>query len=258
MSKENINNPFATEKKNEISRETQLIKPNVEYFFLLADDKLMSSPNKDLLLKLAGPNNTIPHAEEVISELNINHNLTVTRLIPSQDQQWRIIPAIGISCRATSSKAIELFFDPNNPNTIASLTIWSGRQIAHELNHIARMESNPDIHMTLLDALISEGLGVYYEEHWKQEYKQSIWGHVLSERELETEWSHAQKELSSNTFDYGDWFYGNHKGHKIYAGYSLGNALITKLFDKYPGLQMSKAVRTPSCDLLKEIGFKIT
>lgn len=250
MTKENIVNP-----SNNTQPELDLNRNKANYLFPFIEGKNDAlSSSRDIFLKLAGPDNTIPHAEKALLDLDINRKITITRLIPSQDQQWRIIPSMGIACRAVSPNAIELLFDPHNPNTINSLAVWSGRQIAHELNHIARMERNINIHETLLDALISEGLGVYYEEHWG-EYKESHWGHVLSREELKKEWKKAERELYSKKFDYSDWFYGENNGHKIYSGYSLGNSIISELHKLHPDLPMSIAVRMKSKNLLEKSNY---
>lgn len=227
----------------------------IDYFFpFVKDARFLTHPNKDLLWKFAGPENTIPHVKLAIEELDIHHKLSVTRLIPPTDQQWRIIPETGIACRAVSSEAIELLFDPDNQYTIDSLNCWSGRQIAHELNHIARMNAFP-LHATLLDALISEGLAVYYEEHWQGNFSKSQWRRVLSEEQSRTEWLKAQKELFSPAFDFADWFYGRRNGHPIYTGYSLGEAIVAGFFNKNQNLLMVNAARLPSIEILNESGF---
>lgn len=246
-----------TDVVNIVSTSEQADKTSAHYYFPFAEDpRLLSHPNRDILSRLAGPDNTVTQAEKVIYELQLDSGLTITRLIPNSDQQWRIIPTTGIACRAVSPEAIELLFDPDNQNTIESLTTWSGRQIAHELNHIARMKFFP-LHATLLDAFVSEGLGVYYEEHWQGQYAESRWGHVLSKEELKTEWTKAQEELHSSTFDYADWFYGRKNGHKPYAGYSIGNAIVKQFFDAHPGFSILEVTRLSSKNFLEESGFRI-
>jgi uncharacterized protein YjaZ len=214
------------------------------------------SSDRDNLARLAGFDNTIIHAETAFAELEIDQKVTVTRSIPSLDQQWRIIPTTGIASRSVGQRGIELMFDPNNPNTVKSLTDWSGRQIGHEVNHLARMEST-SLHGTLLDALVAEGLGVYYEEHWQGNYAESFWGNVLPPLEIEEQWNKARGEIHSTTFDYADWFYGRKNGHKPYTGYSLGNAIIGQFLSTHPDISISQATRLSSDALLEGSGFKI-
>lgn len=204
--------------------------PPVDYFFsFVKDPRFLLQPNKTLIFKLAGPGNTIPHVELAVSELDIRFGLSVSRLIPTTEQFWRIIPETGIACRSVSTNAIELFFDPDNSNTVNSLNRWSGRQIAHELNHIARMSTFP-LHNTLLDALISEGLAVYYEEHWQDNFLKSHWGHSLSKEQLRTEWLKAKNELSSENFDFADWFYGRKGGPPYIYRILIGRSNCIGLF----------------------------
>ena len=237
------------------SPEGQRDIPNINYSFPFMEDvRFANHPNRIILSELAGPKNTILHVELAVKELDINQRLSVARVIPSTDQHWRIIPETGTACRSVSGDTVELLFDPDNPNVINSLRRWSGRQIAHELNHIARM-SVFSLHATLLDALISEGLSVYYEEHWQGDFIKSHWGQVLSEEELRNEWKKAQKELLHSDFDFADWFYGRLGGHKLYTGYSLGNAIISSFFGNNQDVSLSKAVRLPSVEILKKSGF---
>ena len=237
------------------SSEGQRDRPNINYSFpFMKDVRLVNHPNRIILAELAGPNNTIPHVELVIKELCINQRLSVARVMPSLDQQWRIIPETGIACRSTSGDSVELLFDPDNPNVIDSLQRWSGRQIAHELNHIARITQYP-LHVTLLDALISEGLATYHEEHWQNVYSESHWGHVLSEEQLRLEWSMAQNGLDSTNYDFADWFYGRKQGHPIYTGYSLGLAIVASFFKDNKNLQMADVVKMPSAEILNLSDF---
>jgi len=227
----------------------------VDYHFPFIDDaRFIFSPQKDLILKLAGSENTIPAIQKAMAELGIRNRLSVTRLIPSDDQQWRIIPATGTASRTTSPTSVELLFDPNNQNTVDSLASWGDRQIAHELSHVARMEVT-QLHTTLLDALVSEGIGVYYEEFWQGEYAESHWGHILDEQGIVREWDIARPELASLTFDYSDWFYGRQNGHPIYTGYSLGNTIVKAFMDAHPSISIAELSRLPSADIVKEGKF---
>ena len=113
----------------------------IEYYFpFMEDPRVISSLQRDAILELAGPESTAPAVEKAVAELEIHDSLSVTRIIPFDDQLWRIIPATGTACRTTSSTSVELLLDPNNPNTVQYLSSWGSRQIAHEFSHVARME----------------------------------------------------------------------------------------------------------------------
>ncbi len=224
-------------------------------FPFTGDSRFIHRLDKEALLRLAGPENTIPHAEALIAELEIKDRIAITRLIPSADEQWRITPKTGIAIRTPSPKSVELLFDPDNPNTVGSLSRWSGRQIAHELSHVARMEAYP-LHTTLVDALVSEGMGVYLEENLNGQFQESHWGHTLPADQLRTEWDKAQAELFSSDFDYAEWFYGVRNKHALYTGYSLGNAIVREFFSLNRGLAIAEAVRRPSTGVLEQSQFK--
>lgn len=224
-------------------------------FPFTSDPRFIHHSNKEVLLRLAGPENTIPHAEALISELDIKARISITRLIPSINEQWRITPKTGIAIRTPSPKAVELLFDPENPNVVNSLLKWSERQMAHELSHVARMEVHP-LHTTLVDALVNEGIGVYLEENLNGLYQESHWGHVLRPDQLKAEWHKAQAELSSREFDYAEWFYGIRDKHALYTGYSLGNAIVREFFYLNQGLEIAEVVRLPSQDILEQSRFE--
>ena len=108
---------------------------------------------------------------------------------------------------------------------------------------------------TLLDAMISEGLATYYEEHWNGEYTESKWGHALNRAQLQDEWHQAQHELNSVSYNYQDWFFGTGVNHPVWTGYSLGTAIIQAYFQRHAGAKMAEVVKMPSKKILKESGY---
>ncbi len=226
---------------------------NVFSFPFFEDARFILSPNRDVLAELAGPENTIVHVNLAAKELNLKNKITVIRVIPQPEEMWRIVPTTGLAIQSPCAFTINLYFDPQNPNTVNSLKSWSGRQIAHEVNHIVRMTKFP-LHATLLEALISEGLGVYFEEHWQGKYKGSFWGNIFLQEELESEWKKARNELYSSDFDFGEWFWGRNGKHTKYAGYTLGNALVKKYFETHISKKMSEVVRMSASEIASEIG----
>lgn len=231
--------------------------PNATFHFpFLQDANFLDSPNKEVLISLAGSENTVHYAQEAMQDLEIKNPVTIVREIPTGYEMHSIIPSLGIGGRAFSESKIKLYFDPNHTNVTESLLSWSGRQIAHELNHIARFQAGTK-GRTLLDAMISEGLATYYEEHWKNEYKETKWGHALNQTQTQEEWQRAQKELDSVNYNYGDWFFGRDKGHPVHSGYSLGTTIVSEYFKNHPNEKMAKVVKMPSKKILKESKFNI-
>lgn len=226
------------------------------HFPFLKDERYLNSPNREAMQKLAGAENTVEHARKAIRDLEIKKPVIITREIPTGYKRRNIIPSLGIGGRTFSDTEVELYFDPNHANVAESLSIWSGRQIAHELNHVARWQAHA-MKRTLLDTIISEGLATYYEEHWGGKYLGTKWGHALDQTQTQEEWQRAQKEFDSANYNYGDWFFGSDKGHPVYSGYSLGTTIVTDYFRNHPHEEMAKVVKMPSKKLLKESKFNI-
>lgn len=218
--------------------------------YLDADPRL-----KVALDQLHLPDITVTEAEKAVKELKIKKKFTIKTIIPDTTEMRQIIPLLGIGGSAVSSDEVCLYHDLNNRNVIEGLATWRKREIAHELNHIARMQAGKR-GSTLLDAFISEGLATFTEEHWDNIFQQTPWGHVFDENELIGEWALAQAELHSNRFNHGEWFFGRESKHPLHTGYSLGTAIVEKLMTKHPGISMARLVRMPSKKILKMSGFK--
>lgn len=226
-------------------------------FPFLRDERYLTSSNREAIRQLAGAENTVRHAQKVIKDLQIRNPVTITREIPSDNRKGIIIPSMGIGGIALSDKEVKLYFDTDHPNVIESLSSWSGRQIAHELNHIARWQAHK-LGKTLLEAMISEGLATYYEEHWNGEYAETKWGHALDPIQIQDEWQQAQHELDSVSYNYRDWFFGIGGNHPVWTGYSLGTAIVRAYFQRHAGAKMAESVRIPSKKILKESGYSYT
>lgn len=200
------------------------------------------------------PDLTVTETEKAVIDLKIREKLTVTTIIPTSEEERHIIPSLGIGGRAISPTEARYYFDPTHPKVVESLKEWKERQVAHETNHLARLQTNkPGV--TLLDALISEGLATYYEEHWKNIYQPTPWGHVLSAENLTREWNQARLDLLSPRYNHGEWFFGQNGKHSVWTGYSLGTAIVDGYMSKHPQCPMSQLVRKPSIEILNKSGF---
>lgn len=227
------------------------------HFPYLSDPRYL---NADPQLKIAIdqlnlPDITVIETEKVVKDLKIKEKVRVITIIPDSTEMRLIIPSLGIGGRAPSSEEVRLYHDLNNPNVIESLAKLRKREIAHEFNHVARFQAGK-IGSTLLDAIVSEGLATYYQEHWDNTYQKTPWGHALDENELTREWTLAKAELHSNRYNHREWFIDREgKQHPLHTGYALGTAIVEKLMSKYPQIPMSQLVRTPSMKILKRSGY---
>lgn len=209
---------------------------------------------KSALEQLNIPDLTVLETEKAVRDLKVKKKITVTTVIATAEEMIYVIPSLGIGGMAISQNEVRYFIDPTHPKVVESLRIWKRRQIAHETNHIARSQSGKR-NNTLLDALISEGLATHYEEHWGGAYQPTPWGHVLSEEKLMSEWDQARSELRLPTFSHKEWFFGQNGKHPVWAGYSIGTAIVYGYLSKHPRTPMSQLVRKPSMEILKKSGF---
>lgn len=223
-------------------------------FPFLRDSRFLNSPNRDAISKLDLQTLTVDGVIDAMRDLRIKPKITVTTLIPEEDEENYIIPSLGIGGRAFSAKEVRLYFDSHHPKTLDSLRIWKKRQIAHELNHVARFQANKVGH-TLLNGIITEGLATYYEEHWENEYLPTPWGNALTQDQIAAKWQEAKSELDKQDFDYGAWFFGKNGKHPVWTGYSLGTAIVNEYFRTHPDEKMVTLVRKPAKDILKASGF---
>ncbi len=199
-------------------------------------------------------------AEKVTKDLEISTPLIISVEAAITAKEGLIIDELGIGAYAnlySKTPQILFLFDPSRSDIAANLIKWEARQIAHELNHVARWNSYGE--GALLDALIFEGLAVNYEENWGGEKQETLWGHVfdLEPKQLEIEWQKAQKELNSTLApdNYRDWFFGENKGHPRWTGYTLGTAIVKSYLDRHPNEPMRETVKKASEEILEKSGF---
>jgi uncharacterized protein YjaZ len=235
-----------------------IITPFATFHFpYLSSPKFLDSVSKDTILALDLPTITTTAAKQALEDLKVKQPVIITTLIPEDEEKWHIIPSLGIGGRAFSSTEIRLYFDPEHPAVVESLSQQGARQVAHEINHTARFQGNK-IGNSLLDAIITEGLATYYEERWEGEYLAMPWGNALTPAQIVNEWQKAKSELEKSNYDYRGWFFGRNSGHPQWTGYSLGTAIVNEYFKKHPKDKMAKVVRKNSREILKDSGFNPT
>lgn len=246
------------------------LSPLASYFFpYLRDRRYTSSSVREQIEAFDLPEVTISEAQKTADDLGIKGLLVITLsipegvknrdvvpVIPDMDQNSYIIPELGFGglARFTGDR-VRLHFDPANPHLIDNLPTRYPRMVAHELNHLARFQKTGRS-KTLLDSLVSEGLAVTYEEQWNGEYLASRWGRALNEATLMSEWERAKKELHSQRYYHGEWFFGYNRKHPLWAGYALGTAIVDGFMANHPNITMRDAVWVPSADILRGSGFE--
>jgi len=241
--------------QEQIKNREVIFTPLADFHFpFLRDPRFLNSSNRDAISKLYLQTLTEDGAKNAMRDLQIKQKIDITTLIPEDEEKWLIIPSLGIGGNARSGTEVRLYLDPNHPKVIDSLRIWKKRQIAHELNHVARFQANRVGH-TLLNGIITEGLATYYEEHWENKYLATPWGNALTQDQIAAKWQEAKPELDKQNFDYGVWFFGKNGKHPVWTGYSLGTAIVNEYFRTHPNEKMVTLVKKTAKDILRASGF---
>lgn len=108
--------------------------------------------------------------------------------------------------------------------------------LIHELCHAARWGKNDEWLSTLYDALIFEGIAVYFtEEFCKDKSEHQFYMDVVTKRtdsENKKILKTLKEQLENTNYDYDKFFTGNGKDLPYWAGYSLGYYLVKKYLKK--------------------------
>lgn len=223
-------------------------------FSYLSSEIFQQSLVRDQILQMNIPKITIDNAKQVIEDLRIKKPITIISLVKREKEQAD--PIASLKGSVSSSSEVILYFDPQNPRVVESLRKWRGRQVAHELNHIARYQAGKmeDKKHFLLDHLISEGLATHYEEYWGDKFEPTPWGSALTYQQEKEEWKKARQQGNSPMWTFSQWFFG--EGHPSLTGYHLGTAIVRAYFQSHPGARMKDVVTMSSRDILKKSSYE--
>lgn len=222
-------------------------------FSFLRDERYLNSSKREEIDKLNLRELFKSEAEKAAQDLEIKQPLEIVVEIPSDsgEELNYVIESLGIGARTLPENKVLFQLDPANLHLVESLNKWQRRQIAHELNHVARGISD----QTLLDALVFEGLATVYEENWGGEYLETPWGNTLKGESLKEEWQRIQKGLNLPFSNYQDWFYGENPDKPMWPGYALGKAIVKAYIGLHPDIPMKELVRKPSREILEQSKF---
>jgi hypothetical protein len=139
-----------------------------------------------------------------------------------------VIPQIGLGGQTnphTGAVAIEVAAASPLPRRDV-LTVQLQRTLAHELNHAARITVGPGYGLTLLDAIVSEGLADTFATSL---YPTSLapWDHALKPEQIHRYWRLAQQHFYEflPRKPYIHWMFGG-GGFPHWTGYTLGAMLV--------------------------------
>ena len=125
--------------------------------------------------------------------------------------------------------------------------------LVHELCHAARWGKNPEYMKTLYDALIFEGLAVYFTSEFikGKKNRQDFMNIILSRSDEENEkiLNNLKDQLESANYDYNEIFGWNEK--MPWVGYSLGYYLIRQYLSKN-NHKIETAIASPYSKLIEK------
>ena len=211
---------------------------------------------KDIILKL----NLLEADKQLRPYLPIIQKLaqpvlkTVKKLLPFKESVDIIVyryhapnPDFATTGYTPTGNTLLLYSDPAQKGYKKLLPEQLPKVLAHELHH-ARRWQGPGYGKTLGEALVTEGLAAHFEEEIAGGQPSHFYVQ-FSAKELGRLYKLAKSELTSESYKYNDWFFGN-KARKIpsHAGYGLGYHLTSQAITKK---RPSQLVLTKAGQILK-------
>ena len=154
-----------------------------------------------------------------------------------------VIPHLGYVGICSHAHMINVYMSPENANLPKSLGQNLKRMLAHEVHHCHRLRKCGE-RRTLAASLIGEGLA----DHFSLEIfpgEPERWCTALTMDQLDHWWGQAKPELWDENYNHAAWFFGMGEGYPMWAGYSLGFALVHQYMADFPGENAASLVTTP-------------
>lgn len=232
----------------------QEYKHGLYTFPLFSDPSFRGSFYRRQLEELGIRNRIINTSERAAQELGIEKRVNSMTYVPhSKEEKTPIVLQTGIGGEAKSSTSVVYWILPRHKDVVTSVREELDRVVAHEMNHVARMQNIKQRERTLLEALVSEGLATVYEEGFGGKYQAAPYHKEMGSFDLKAVWEQAQKELNEplNSARYGIWFLGEGKYPK-WTGYGIGAAIVEAYMNVHSGQPMSELVKLPSKEILQD------
>jgi uncharacterized protein YjaZ len=134
-----------------------------------------------------------------------------------------------------------------------SLRVWLPREIAHELDHTARIQVGPGYGSTLLDELVTEGMADAFSLQSSFETPRIPWDHALTKAQERTVWARARRHLGQNV-DHAEWFFGSGDLPR-WTGYTIGFDIVSSYLRMHPGTTAADLVTMDAETILRRSGF---
>lgn len=157
----------------------------------------------------------------------------------------RAIPGWGIGGYTIGPGDVDVVVDAAYPGLARILPERLPPLAAHELHHAARWQGIGYPYMTLLEAMVTEGLA----DHFAIELLGSPippWCDAFPESQTERWLARARPELDSTGYDHPAWFFGRGTELPVFAGYTLGYRLVRDYLASHPGSSAAGLVHAPA------------
>ena len=136
------------------------------------------------------------------------------------------IPEIGIGGKTVNPNYIIISLNPSFSDFQRTLHVELMSTLAHELHHAARWQA-VGYGVTLLEAMISEGLADHFAIEITSRKDVQLWDHALDNKQIEVFSKKAKAYYDDKSYNHSAWFFGSKK-MKIprWTGYTLGFEII--------------------------------
>ena len=188
--------------------------------------------------------NTFPKAVDTISKKIDISNIDVV----AYDNPSGTIPEFGIGGYAINANLIFVSLDPKFSGLSKSIGEQFRRTLAHEMHHCARWKG-PGYGTTLLEALVTEGLGDHFdlEIYGGDPYP---WDLALDKDQTERLLNKAKAEFNKE-YNHTAWFFGSKDKNILrWTGYSLGFKIVGDYLQKNPDKKPSNLYNTDAKEFL--------
>lgn len=176
-----------------------------------------------------------------------------TRLFVDVDSEGAI-PETGIGGYTDPiSGVVSISLDITERDVAESLRVWLPAELAHELDHTARIQVGPGYGSTLIDEMVTEGMADAFSLQSFSEIPRIPWDHALTKGQERTVWARARRHLGQNV-DHAEWFFGSGELPR-WAGYTIGFDIVSGYLQRHPNATAADLVTLSADTILRGSGF---
>ncbi len=187
-------------------------------------------------------------AKETISL--VNEKMSIDNLeIKVNSSTTNVIPEIGIGGFNPNGNEVLIYIDPDFSDLEQSIATELAPMLAHEMHH-AKRQRTIGYGATLLEAVVSEGLADCFSIE-VMGIDPPMWSVALTGNELDNWVDKASDVWTNNTYDHGNWFFGNNPDIPRWTGYSIGFKLVKEYISGSPEQNASNLFDEPASSFVQ-------